>query len=325
MSRRLLHLPASVRPTPFLPLPTATRTLSSTRPMSHAKKKSDTPDTKQQLHYNSEFGFLGLTNRGSKPRSRGITEIRGPYYSIMGPRYLRDVLESACGVVDSLKFAGGSFTLMPSATVRELISIAHEYDVKVSTGGFIERVLTAGLGPHRDELVTKYLKACKDIGFDTIELSSGFITISTDDWSRLVDRVHDLGLKAKPEVGIQFGAGGTTDAESLERLGQKSTSLLIAQAKQFISQGCDLIMIESEGITESVKTWRTDVISQIVSELGIEKTMFEASEPAVFTHYVRTYGPEVNLFVDHSQVLQLEGVRRGLWGTSDVWGKVVGF
>ena len=57
---------------------------------------------------------------------------------------------------------------------------------------------------------------------------------------------------------------------------------------------------------------------------GIEKTMFEASDPAVFTHYVQTYGPDVNLFVDHSQVLQLEGVRRGLWGTSDVWARVVG-
>ncbi|KAJ3027776.1 hypothetical protein HK097_006090, partial [Rhizophlyctis rosea] len=280
--------------------------------------------TTQIPQFNTDFAFLGLTKRGTKPRTKGITEMRGPYYSIMGPRYLRDVLESCGGVVDSLKFAGGSFTLIPSKTVRELIQIAHEHDVKVSTGGFIERVLTAGMGDLRMELVEKYLMACKDVGFDTIELSSGFITISTDDWSRLIDRVHSLGLKAKPEVGIQFGAGGTTDAESLKRLGQRSTSLLISQAKHFISQGCDLIMIESEGITESVTSWRTDVISEIVSALGIEKTMFEASDPAVFTHYVHTYGPNVNLFVDHSQVLQLEGVRRGLWGTSDVWGRVVG-
>jgi phosphosulfolactate synthase (CoM biosynthesis protein A) len=40
---------------------------------------------------------------------------------------------------------------------------------------------------------------------------------------------------------------------------------------------------------------------------------------------VKTYGPEVNLFVDHSQIVQLEALRAGLWGTSDVWGRIVTF
>jgi 2-methylcitrate dehydratase PrpD len=34
-------------------------------------------------------------------------------------------------------------------------------------------------------------------------------------------------------------------------------------------------------------------------------------------------GPEVNLFVDHSQIVQLECLREGIWGTADLWGKVV--
>jgi hypothetical protein len=38
----------------------------------------------------------------------------------------------------------------------------------------------------------------------------------------------------------------------------------------------------------------------------------------VFTWYVKTYGPEVNLFVDHSQIVQLEALRAGLWGTTRV-------
>lgn len=56
-------------------------------------------------------------------------------------------------------------------------------------------------------------------GFDIIEVSSGFITLPTDDWLRLVDRVQKAGLKAKPEVGIQFGAGGASAAEALEAEG----------------------------------------------------------------------------------------------------------
>jgi phosphosulfolactate synthase (CoM biosynthesis protein A) len=50
--------------------------------------------------------------------------------------------------------------------------------------------------------------------------------------------------------------------------------------------------------------------------------MFEAAEPAVFAWYVQNYGPEINLFVDHSQIVQLECLRAGIWGTTGLWGRV---
>ena len=93
------------------------------------------------------FDFLPTNHRPSKPRTRGVTEIRGPYYSVMGRRYLEDVLETMGTHVDSLKFAGGSFTLMPERALREIIDLAHSHDVLVSTGGFIEHVLTQGRRP----------------------------------------------------------------------------------------------------------------------------------------------------------------------------------
>ena len=40
------------------------------------------------------FAFLELNQRPEKPRSRGVTEIRGPYYTPIGRRYLKDVLET---------------------------------------------------------------------------------------------------------------------------------------------------------------------------------------------------------------------------------------
>ena len=155
------------------------------------------------------FAFLRVNERETKPRSRGVTEIRGSYYTPMGKRYLEDVLETMGTYIDVLKFAGGSFSLMPRKAVKELLDLCHRHDVLISTGGFIEHVLT--LGP---EAVDRYIQECKELGFDIIEISSGFITIPTDDWLRLVEKVQQAGLKAKPEVGIQFGAGGaTTEAE----------------------------------------------------------------------------------------------------------------
>jgi phosphosulfolactate synthase (CoM biosynthesis protein A) len=83
-----------------------------------------------------------------------------------------------------------------------------------------------------------------------------------------------------------------------------------------------MIMVESEGITEQVREWRTDVAARLAAELGLENVMFEAADPAVFTWYVKSYGPDVNLFVDHSQIVQLECLRAGIWGTDDTWGRI---
>src|SRR5260221_6398508 len=102
------------------------------------------------------FPFLRVNQREPKPRRRGITEIRGPYYTPMGKRYLADILETMGVYVDSLKFAGGSFALMPARAVKELIELCHAHEVTVSTGGFIERVLAAG-----PEVVPRYIEGCK--------------------------------------------------------------------------------------------------------------------------------------------------------------------
>src|SRR6266404_907003 len=264
------------------------------------------------------FAFLEINRREEKPRTTGLTEIRGPYYTPLGRRYLEDLLEGFGEYVDSLKFAGGSFALMPRQRLLELIETAHRFQVQVSTGGFIERILAKGT-----KEVQKYIVECAEVGFDMVEVSSGFITIPIEDWVRLIKTVQDAGLKAKPEVGIQFGAGGASGAAALEEQGTFAPQMAIDRAKRFLDAGAPLIMIESEGITENVKSWRLDVPWQFETALGLERIMFEAAEPSVFSWYIKNFGPEVNLFVDHSQIVQLEALRRGLWGTADLWGKVV--
>nr|WP_263840869.1 phosphosulfolactate synthase [Salinibacter sp.] len=236
----------------------------------------------------------------------------------MGPNYLDDVLSTMGHYVDSLKFAGGSFSLMPEEEVQGLLDKAHEHDVLVSTGGFMEYVLSQGT-----DAVHSYIDECARLGFDVIEISAGFITLPTDDWLRLIEAVQEAGLKAKPEVGIQHGAGGgATTTEELEQIGQQDPSQAIAQARRFLDAGAYQIMMESEGITENVPEMRTEVPAQFIDELGLEHIMFEAADPHVFPWYVQNYGPEVNLFVDHSQIVQLECLRSGIWGPHDLFGRV---
>ncbi|KAK5461363.1 hypothetical protein LTS15_003426 [Exophiala xenobiotica] len=308
-------LSKAARPASRLQLPPSQRLLS-TNPIQNQA---------QTLLQDKEngFGFIRHNPRTPKPRDKGVTEIRGPYYSAYGKRHLQDVLETMGYHVDGLKFAGGSFSMMPESAVRELVDLAHQYDVYVSTGGWIEHILTQ---PDAHIAVDKYLKKCKDIGFDVIELSSGFLSFPPDDWLRLVDKVHNMGLKAKPELGIQFGAGGDTAAEDLEATrGTSDPSKVVNLGKKFIEAGVERMMIESEGITENVKSWRTDVIQAILRDLPQEKVMFEAADPPVFNWYVREFGIDVNLFVDHSQIVQLTCLRSGIWGMADTFGKIVSY
>ena len=264
------------------------------------------------------FPFLPLNVRERKPRSRGITEMRGPYYAPMGKRYLSDILETVGDYVDILKFSGGSFSLMPRDAVTELISIAHDHDVLVSTGGFIEWVLCKG-----PEMVDRYFDECKAIGFDIVEISAGFVTLPAEDLVALTKRAGERGLKPKPEVGVQFGAGGgSTAVEQLEAEGTTDVGWAIDLARAHLDAGAELIMVESEGITENVRTWRTDVIQRFANQVGLDRCVFEAADPTVFAWYVKNYGPDVNLFVDHSQVVQLECLRSGIWGEQSLWGRV---
>src|SRR5215471_2479167 len=68
-----------------------------------------------------------------------------------------------------------------------------------------------------------------------------------------------------------------------------------------------------------------DSLGCALGALGNDLIMFEAADPDVFAWYIKNYGPEVNLFLDHSQIVQLGAMRRGIWGTKDLWGRVVTF
>jgi phosphosulfolactate synthase (CoM biosynthesis protein A) len=91
----------------------------------------------------------------------------------------------------------------------------------------------------------------------------------------MVEKVKKSGLKAKPEVGIQFGAGGASAAAELESEGTHDPDWAVHRVKKYLEAGADMIMVESEGITENVKSWHTDVSAKFINALGLESVMFE--------------------------------------------------
>lgn len=108
-------------------LPLSARTFSSSTPTAGQRVKTLLEDKDQGL------GFIRSNPRAPKPRKLGLTEMRGPYYSAYGTRHLEDVFETMGTHVDGLKFAGGSFAVMPEERVREMTEVAHRNGVYVST------------------------------------------------------------------------------------------------------------------------------------------------------------------------------------------------
>ncbi|KIO32393.1 hypothetical protein M407DRAFT_13943 [Tulasnella calospora MUT 4182] len=193
-------------------------------------------------------------------------------------------------------FGGGASLMfrnrMPADRLKALIGTVHSHECYISTGGFIERVISVS-GGDKAAIIT-YLEECKKIGFDVLETSSGFLTIPTDDWANLVKLTKSIG-----------------DTVGLESIGTRDPKWLIELiAGISVIAAVTHCQIESEGITENVKHLRTDVVSSITSALPVDKLMFEA---------VRADGFPI------LQTVQLACVRKGIWGKTDLFNRVVTF
>ncbi|KAF2928140.1 hypothetical protein DAI22_06g257000 [Oryza sativa Japonica Group] len=204
---------------------------------------------------------------------------------------------------------------MGKELVREITDLAHKHDIYVSTGDWAEHLLRQG-----PSFFKQYVEECKALGFDTIELNAGSLKLPEEALLRLVRLIKTSGLQAKPLFSVKFdssdippsgdrafGAYIVPVKQNSERV--EDVDLLIRRAERCLEAGADMIMIDADDICQRADSLRADIVAKIVGRLGLEKTMFEASNPNTSEWFVRRYGPRVNLFVDHSDVMNLERLR----------------
>ncbi|KAJ4703286.1 protein HEAT-STRESS-ASSOCIATED 32-like [Melia azedarach] len=254
-------------------------------------------------------------DRPEKPRRFGVTEMRSPQYALSNQKVLEDIFESMGQFVDGLKFSGGSHSLMPKSFIKEVVKMAHQHDVYVSTGDWAEHLIRSGPSAFKE-----YIEDCKQVGFDTVELNVGSLEIPEETLLRYVRLIRSAGLKAKPQFAVKFnksdiptgqdrafGAYVAPAPRSTEYV--EDVNLLIRRAERCLEAGADMIMIDADDVCKQAESVRADIIAKVIGRLGLEKTMFEASNSRTSEWFIRQYGPKVNLFVDHSQVMDLECLR----------------
>ena len=257
------------------------------------------------------FEYIPIMPRSAKPRDRGITQVRD--IKGRGMAEMEDIVQTAGEFIDVYKMACATQRLLPKEIVKKKIDLCHRNGIEVSTGGYLERVLLAG-----PDIVKRFLKDSKEMGFDIIEISSGLVYMPLEDKMNLIKYTKDLGLKPHPEISASYGIHEESEV-------QVSTDLLIQEIDLALKAGAWKVLVEEEGLTENVKEKQFDVLGKIASSFDVRKLVFEACEPDVFNWYLSKLGPEVNLHVDAEWVLYIEAIRRGAWGKTDTWGRAATF
>ena len=137
---------------------------------------------------NFAFEFVKIDMPPEKPREVGVIEFRGPYYAAVSYGYLKDLLDDWAFYVDGYKFAGGSMRLLPSARVKQIIQICHDYKLYVSTGGFVERVIVQG-----GEAVISIWRNARSLGLMSLKCQAGSLLSLWRTKLRLLSRCKSWG------------------------------------------------------------------------------------------------------------------------------------
>ncbi|RDI46019.1 phosphosulfolactate synthase [Aquicella lusitana] len=278
--------------------------------------------------YQRSFDFVDLKPLAPKPRQSGLTEIRGPYYEAFTVQQLNDLLKTWGYYIDGFKFAGGTQALLTANTVKAFTDLAHEHQVYVNTGGFIERIVIQD-----PKNIDHYLQETQRLGFDVVEVSSGMFEhpqdFRLDDQVEIVKRIKKMGMKPKPEITIMSSVGGGVQEFDYKNKTKsvKTPEELIEEGERFFEAGAHMLMVESEGITEGIadpKDWRKDVIFALVKAFGHEKLMFEISPEddearKTFKWYLKEVSADVNLMMNAKNIVEFNAWRSHLWGDRTLW------
>jgi len=243
-----------------------------------------------------------LGQRLEKPRKKGLTMVMDKG---LGPRELTDLLEMAGEHLDFLKLGFGTSALYDEKLLKAKTQLCREYNVKAYPGGTLMEI--AYLQGRYEAYLAQLIK----LGFDTVEISDGTITLNKSNRFYCIKRAASLGLTVLTEVGKK----DPTENPSVEELIDLCQEDLAAGAWKVIMEaresGKGIGIFDKNGsildekldqLAESLST----VLSQIIWEAPLKNQQVEM---------ILRFGPQVNLGnIQPNELISLEALRTGLRG-----------
>ena len=244
---------------------------------------------------------MPLQGRMKKPRENGVTMLidKG-----LGMRATADLLEMAGDAIDMVKFTFGTSAFIDDKAVLRKTDLLRSNEVWVMPGGtFFEVAFWQGRYP-------EYLKRCRKLGFDAVEISDGTIEIDLESRRDSINRAVDDGFKVLTEVGKK----SPDEKVSVELMHEEIASDLECGAFKVIVEAREAG--KGVGIFDADGKVKTDEVERIVSGVDDpDRLEWEAPIKSQQQHLILRFGVNVNLGnVRPEDILALEALRNGLRG-----------
>jgi phosphosulfolactate synthase len=246
--------------------------------------------------------FLGVRDRGPKPRQAGLTLTRDPG---LGARGLDLAVESCHEFIDIIKFRNVTPALFTLAQLQDKLRLLRDRQIAAMTGG----VLLEWAFAHN--IVDRVIEATAEYGFGVMEISDGILPISDDQQARMAASVSSAGMRVVMEWGRKWP----------DRLAAPATVANAVKAR--IDMGAELVVLEESELDlvfALAPDARTDWFGEFQTHVDSNRVTFEAPDRDHQALLIQHFGSEVNLGpnLDLDDVLWVEPMRRGL-------GKQVGY
>ncbi len=244
---------------------------------------------------------MPVSGRTVKPRQEGLTMIidKG-----LGLSATQDLLDSAADAIDFIKLTFGTSAFMDIDYLMDKVSMVLENDIWICPGGtFLEVSVWQRAYP-------KYLKRCKELGFNAIEVSDGTIEIDLKTRADCIRRAVDMGFVVVSEVGKKDPNEAVATAKLHEEIAadlKNGAFKVIVEARE---AGKGVGIYDKDG---KPKDEEVEAIIKGVDDLS--KLEWEAPLKNQQQFLILRFGPNVSLGnIPPEDILALEALRQGLRG-----------
>ena len=248
------------------------------------------------------FDFLNIK------RENGITMVLDKGLS---PDFIDDYLKVCGNYITFVKFGWGTSAVQDRDIVKEKIKNYKKYGIKAYPGGTLFEVCFS------KGLFDEYLKECKDLGFEAVEISNGSMDLSLEDRKNAIKKAKQNGFIVLTEVG----------KKSIEKDEELSIMDRINLINEDLKAGADYVIIEgresgkSIGLFDKEGNVKASEFETLINNVPVEKIIFEAPNKNQQVEFILKIGNDVNLGnIVYDEVISLETLRRGLRG--DTFGKI---
>ena len=241
-----------------------------------------------------------MKERVERQKNVGMTMVID---TCMGPQMMKDMLLVSGKYIDHWKCSYGVSAVRPANVLRQILDALNQYDINTFPGGTL---LEAAIIQKNCQ---SYMLRAKEIGFRSVEISDGTITLPTKRRRNAILCALDNGLIPITEVGKK----DPTKQPSPEELAD-----LILQDLYF---GAEYVIMDAResgrevGIFDQDGDLKLEEFNKILSLVGqkAEKVIWEAPLKKQQAALINQMGPNANLGnVSPMDVLSLESLRLGL-------------